>query len=192
MRRADGALDHRAESLSTSRSVSNGVGASDFIHIDDLEVRGSVPSNCKPSLALLLSSVVSRDSPCASPRCLQAAQVVETKRELLQRGRAIAAAAAVGERLILSHMLGRWRDRHRPQRGLRVACVQHAAEGQQRRRFGWQPCLPALELGSWAQLSSQDSLEQQRRLQGALVRVAALRPWNRCRTHCLKKITNSR
>ena len=26
------------------------VGASDFIHIDDLEVRGSVPSNRKPSL----------------------------------------------------------------------------------------------------------------------------------------------
>ena len=55
-----------------------------------------------------------------------------------------------------------------------MACVQHAAEGQQRRRFGWQPCLPALELGSWAKLSSQDSLEQQRRLKGALVRVAPL------------------
>ena len=87
-----------------SSSVSKLVGASDFIHIDDLEVRGSVPSNRKPSLALLLSSVVSRDSPCASPRCLQAAQVVLMKRELLQRGRAMAAAAAVGERLILSHM----------------------------------------------------------------------------------------
>ena len=168
----------------TSRSVSKLVGASDFIHFDELRVRSALESNRKPSLALLLSSVVSRDSPCASPRCLQAAQVVETKRELLQRGRTIAAAAAVGERLILSHMLGRWRDRHRPQRGLRVACVQHAAEGQQRRGFGLQPSLPALELGSWAQLSSQDSLEQQRRLQGALVRVAALRPWNRCRTQC--------
>ena len=63
------------KSLSMSRSVSNGVGASDFIHVDDLEVRGSAPSNRMPSLALLLSSVVSRDSPCASPRCLQAALV---------------------------------------------------------------------------------------------------------------------
>ena len=99
--------------------------------------------------------------------------MVETKRELLQRGRTVAAAAAVGERPILSHICGRQRDRHRPQRGLREACVQHAAEGQQRCRFGLQPSLPALELGSWAQLSSQDSLEQQRRLQGALVRVAA-------------------
>ena len=151
-----------------SRSVSNGVGASDFIHFNDLEVRGSVPSNRKPSLALLLSCVACRDSPCASARCLQAAQVVGMSRELLQRGRAMAAAAAVGERLILSHMLGRWRDRHRPQRGLRVACMRHAAEGQQRRRFGLQPSLPALELGSLAQLSSWDSLEQQRRLQGAL------------------------
>ena len=157
-----------------SSSVSKLVGASDFIHINDLEVRGSVPSNRKPSLALLLSSVVSRDSPCASPRCLQAAQVVLMKRELLQRGRAMAAAAAVAERPILSHMLGRWRDRHRSQRGLRVACVQHAAEGQQRRRFGLQPSLPALELGSSDQLSSWDSLEQQRRLQGALARVAPL------------------
>ena len=34
-----------------SSSVSKLVGASDFIHIDDLEVRGSVPSNRKPSLA---------------------------------------------------------------------------------------------------------------------------------------------
>ena len=100
--------------------------------------------------------------------------MVETKRELLQRGRTVAAAAAVDERPILSHICGRRRDRHRPQRGLREACVQHAAEGQQRRRYGWQPCLPALELGSWAQLSSQDSLEQQKRLQGALVRVAPL------------------
>ena len=100
--------------------------------------------------------------------------MVETKRELLQRGRAMSAAAAVGERLILSHVLGRWRDRHRPHGGLRAACVQHAAEGQQRCRFGLQPSLPALELGSWAQLSSQDSLEQQKRLQGALVRVAPL------------------
>ena len=99
--------------------------------------------------------------------------MVETKRELLQRGRTVAAAAAVGERPILSHICGRQRDRHRPLAASARACVQHAAEGQQRRRFGWQPCLPALELGSWAQLSSQDSLEQQRRLQGALVRVAA-------------------
>ena len=54
--------------------------------------------------------------------------------------------------------------------------MQHAAEGQQRRRFGWQPCLPVLELGSLTPLSSWDSLEQQWRLQGALARVAALRP----------------
>ena len=131
-----------------SSSVSKLVGASDFIHINDLEVRGSVPSNRKPSLALLLSSVVSRDSPCASPRCLQAAQVVLMKRELLQRGRAMAAAAAVAERPILSHARGRQRDRHRPHCGLRAACVQHAAEGQLRCRFGWQPCLPALEAES--------------------------------------------
>ena len=167
-----------------SRFVSNGVGASDFIHIDDLEVRGSVPSNRKPSLALLLSCVACRDSPCASARCLQAAQVVGMSRELLQRGRAMTAAAAVAERPILSHARGWQRDRHRPQRGLRVACVQHAAEGQQRRRFGWQPCLPALELGSWAQLSSQDSLEQQRRLQGALARVAARDRRVAARTQC--------
>ena len=172
-RRADGALGTATKSLLTSRSVSKLVGASDFIHFDELRVRSALESNRKPSLALLLSSVVSRDSPCASPRCLQAAQVVETKRELLQRGRTIAAAAAVGERRILSHMLGRWRDRHRPQRGLRVACMRHAAEGQQRRRFGLQPSLPALGLGSLAQLSSWDSLEQQGRLQGALARVAA-------------------
>ena len=117
--------------------------------------------------------------------------MVETKRELLQRGRAMAAAAAVGERRILSHVLGRWRDRHRPQRGLRMACMRHAAEGQQRCRFGWQPCLPALELGSLAQLSSWDSLEQQRRLQGALARVAPLE----CRIAAVRgaiKITNSR
>ena len=111
----------------SSSSVSKLVGASDFIHIDDLEVRGSVPSNRKPSLALLLSSVVSCDSPCASPRCLQAAQVVLMKRELLQRGRAMASAAAVAERPILSHARGRQRDRHRPHCGLRAACVHSAA-----------------------------------------------------------------
>ena len=136
-------------------------------------MRSPLSSNRHPSLTSNRSSVVCRDSPCASPRCLQAAQVVGMKRELLQRGRAMAAAAAVAERLILSHARGRWRDRHRPHGGLRAACMQHAAEGQQRCRFGLQPSLPALELGSWAQLSSQDSLEQQRRLQGALVRVAA-------------------
>ena len=175
-----------------SSSVSKLVGASDFIHVNDLEVRGSVPSNRKPSLALLQSSVVCRDSLCASPRCLQVAEVVGMKREQLQRGRAIAAAAAVGERLILSHICGRQRDPHRPQRGLREACVQHAAEGQQRCRFGWQPCLPALELGSWAQLSSQDSLEQQRRLQGALVRVAPLDRRIIAVSSAGKKITISR
>ena len=49
----------------------------------------------------------------------------------------------------------------------------HAAEGWLRRRFGFQPSLPALGLGSLTQLSSWDILEQQRRLQGALARVAA-------------------
>ena len=75
-------------------------------------MRGSVPSNRKPSLALLLTSVVSRDSLCASARYLQAAKVVRTKCELLERGRATAAAATVGERLILSHALGQQRGRH--------------------------------------------------------------------------------
>ena len=97
-------------------------------------------------------------------------------RELLQRGRAMAAAAAVGERLILSHVLGRWRDRDRPHGRLRGMHVVHAAEGWMRRRVGFQPSLPALGLGSLAQLSSWDSSEQQWRLQGALARVAALRP----------------
>ena len=119
--------------LSMSRSVFSGVGTSGFINIDDPEVRDSVPSNRKPSLALLLSSVACRDSPCASARCLQAAQVVGMhvgmSRELLQRGRAMAAAAAVGERLILLHVLGRWRDRHRPHGGLRGMHAAHAAEG---------------------------------------------------------------
>ena len=118
----------------SSSSVSKLVSASDFIHIDDLEVRGSVPSNRKPSLALLLSSVVSRDSLCASARCLQAAKVVRTKCELLEHGRATAAAAAVGERLILSHALGQQRGRHHALRGLRAACMRHAAEGWLRLR----------------------------------------------------------
>ena len=38
-RGADGARGTVTKSLSMSRSVSNGVGASDFIHVDDLEVR---------------------------------------------------------------------------------------------------------------------------------------------------------
>ena len=140
--------------LLTSRSVFSGVGTSDFININDPEVRDSVPSNRKPSLALLQSSVVSGDSLCASARCLQAAKVVGTKRELLERGRATAAAAAVGERLILSHALGQQRGRHHALRGLRAACMRHAAEGQWRRMFGLQPCLPVLGLGSLTQLSS--------------------------------------
>ena len=98
--------------------------------------------------------------------------MVETKRGLLERDRAMAAAAAVAEKLILSHVCARQRDRHRPLRGCRAACMRHAAEGQWRRRFGLHPCLPVLELGSLAQLSRWDSLEQQRRLQGALVRGA--------------------
>ena len=103
--------------------VLNLVGTSDFIHLNGLEVRGSVPSNCKPSLALLQSSVVCRDSLCASPRCLQVAEVVGMKREQLERGYASAAAAAVGEKLIISHVCGRQRDRHRALRGCREACV---------------------------------------------------------------------
>ena len=52
----------------------------------------------------------------------------------------------------------------------------YAAEGWLRRRVGFQPSLLALGLGSLAKLSIWDSLEQQWRLQGALVRVAPLRP----------------
>ena len=130
------------------------VCACGLISLDELRVRSPLSSNRHPSLTSNRSSVVCRDSPCASARCLPAAQVVETKRELLERGRAIAAAAAVGERPILSHVCGRQRDRHRAHGGLRAACVRHAAEGQQRRRFGLQPCLLVLELGSLAQLSS--------------------------------------
>ena len=172
-RRADGALGTATKSLLTSRSVSKLVGTSDFIQLDELRVRSALESNRYLYLTSNQPSVVCRDTPCASPRCLQAAQVVETKREQLERGRAIVAAAAVGERLILSHALGQQRGRHHALRGLRAACMRHAAEGWLRRRVGFQPSLPALGLGSLAQLSSWDSLEQQRRLQGALVRVAA-------------------
>ena len=38
-RGADGALGTETKSLSMLRSASNGVGASDFIHVDDPEVR---------------------------------------------------------------------------------------------------------------------------------------------------------
>ena len=89
-----------------SSLVSKLVGASDFIQLDELRVRSPLPSNRSPSLTSNRSSVVCRDSPGASPRCLQAAQVVETKRELLQRGRAMTAAAAVAEKLIHSHVCG--------------------------------------------------------------------------------------
>ena len=78
-------------------------------------------------------------------------------RELLQRGRAMAAAAAVGERPIISHVCGQQRDRHRASPSLRLpgaACVRHVAEGQQRRRFGLQPSLLVLGLDSLAKLSS--------------------------------------
>ena len=107
---------------------------------------------------------------------MPAAQVVETKRELLECGRASASAAAVAEKRIISRVCGRQRDRHHALRGLRAACVRHAAEGWLRRRVGFQPSLLALVLGSLAKLSIWDSLEQQWRLQGALARVAALRP----------------
>ena len=76
------------------------------------------------------------------------------KRELLERGRTIAAAAAVGERLILSHICGRQCDRHGALRGLFAACMRHVAEGWLRPRVGLWPSLLALEVGSWAQLSS--------------------------------------
>ena len=72
------------------------------------------------------------------------------KRELLERGRASAAAAAMGERPIISHVCGRQSDRYRTLRGCRAACVRHAAEEQQRRRFGLQPSLSVLGLGSMA------------------------------------------
>ena len=94
------------------------------------------------------SSVVCRDSACASPRRLQAAQVVETKRELLDRDRAMAAAAAVAERPILSHAHGRQSDRHRPHRGCVEVAAWQAAEGLERQSLGWQPCLLGLGLGS--------------------------------------------
>ena len=152
------------------------VGACTSMSLDELRVRGPLDSNRNPSLTSNRSSVVCRDTPCASPGCLQAAQVVEMKRRLLERDRAMAAAAAVAEKLILSHVCARQRDRHRPLCGCRAACMRHAAEGQWRPRFGLHPRLPVLELGSLAQLSSWDSLEQQRRLQGALVRVAAREP----------------
>ena len=48
--------------------------------------------------------------------------------------------------------------------GCGEACVQHAAEGQERKMFGSQPSLLALGLGSLDHLSSLESLEQQRRL----------------------------
>ena len=142
-----------------SSSVSKLVGASDFIHIDDLEVRGSVPSNRKPSLALLLSSVVSRDSPCASPRCLQAAQVVLMKRELLQRGCAAArwlprlpwptgpscrTCSAGGAIDIALNEASAWHACSMQLRGSRGADL--AGSGT------WQPCLPAR--WSWAAWTS--------------------------------------
>ena len=127
--------------------------------LDELRVRSPLSSNRKHLLTSNRSAVVHRDSPCASPRCLQVAEVVGMKREQLERGYASAAAAAVGEKLIISHVCGRQRDRHRALRGLRAACVRHAAEGWLRRRVGFQPCLLRLGLGSLTQLSSQDSLE---------------------------------
>ena len=107
---------------------------------------------------------------------LQVTKVVGTKRELLERGRASAAAAAVAEKRIISRVCGRQRDRDRALRGCRAACMRHAAEGWLRRRVGFQPSLLRLGLGSLTQLSSQGSLEQQRKLQGALARLAALEP----------------
>ena len=113
-----------------SSLVSKLVDASDFIHFDELRVPGALESNHNPSLTSNKSSVACRDTPCASPRCLQAAQVVETKRELLERNRVMAAAAAVAEKLIHARVCCRQRDRHRALRGCRAACMRHAAEGQ--------------------------------------------------------------
>ena len=83
------------------------VDTSGFISFDDLEVRGHVLSNYNTSLTTIPSSVVRRLSHCATARCLQAAKVVETKCEQLERMRAIAAAAAAAERPIFSHDRGR-------------------------------------------------------------------------------------
>ena len=105
------------------------VGACTLMSLDELRVRSPLSSNRKHLLTSNRSAVVHRDSPCASPRCLQVAEVVGMKREQLERGYASAAAAAVGEKLIISHVCGRQRDRHRAHGGLRAACVRHAAEG---------------------------------------------------------------
>ena len=142
------------ESPARSRSASDFVGTSSLASLDELRVRSPLSLNRKPPLTSNRVAVVCRDSPRASPCCLQAAQVVRRSRKLLQRGRVVAAAAAVGERLILSHVLGRWRDRHRLHGGLRGMHAAHAVEGWLRRRVGFQPSLPALGLGSMAQLSS--------------------------------------
>ena len=55
---------------------------------------------------------------------LDAAQVVETERELPERNHAM---AAVAEKLILSHVCGQLRDQHRALGGGREACVRHGA-----------------------------------------------------------------
>ena len=125
------------------------VGACGLMSLDELRVRSPLPSNRSPALTSNRSAVVCRDSACASPRRLQAAQVVETKRELLDRDRAMAAAAAVAERPILSHAHGRQSDRHRPHRGCVEVAAWQAAEGLERQSLGWQPCLLGLGLGSW-------------------------------------------
>ena len=128
---------------------------------------GAQPSGIEPQASPDLEQICGRacrDSACASAQCLQVTKVAATKREQLERGRAIAAAAAVGERPILSHAFGLQRDRHRALRGLRAACMRHAAEGQHMRRFGLQSSLLVLGLDSLTQLSSWDSLGQQRRL----------------------------
>ena len=124
------------------------VGACGLMSLDELRVRSPLPSNRSPTLTSNRSAVVCRDSACASPRRLQVTKAVGTKLELLERGHTIAVAAAVGERRILLHICGRQRDRHRPLRGCRAACVRHAAEGWLRRRVGFQPSLLRLGLGS--------------------------------------------
>ena len=124
------------------------VGACTSMSLDELRVRSPLSSNRKPPLTSNRSAVVCRDALCASARCLQVTKVVGTKRELLERGRASAAAAAVAEKRIISRVCGRQRDRHHALRGLRAACVPHAAEGWLRRRVGFQPSLLRLGLDS--------------------------------------------
>ena len=114
----------------TSSSVSKLVGTCNSMSLDELRVRSPLSSNRKPPLTSNRSAVVCRDALCVSARCLQVTKVVGTKRKLLERDCASAAAAAVAERPIHRRVCGRQRDRDRALRGCRAACMRHAAEGQ--------------------------------------------------------------